>query len=131
MLCRNPGKNRNQLFCEAGSASRPRPLMRHALERFTLDAAKFNWQIGICLLVIWIVMVTCAVFSIRSQGFSAQQQRIWMWVVIGIPLFGLLIYLPFSVRKDDLPQFIQIAFHKKRQKKNPPKVAITDGRRPS
>ncbi len=100
--------------------------MRELLNRFSLEAAKFNGQVFICLLLIWAVLVGCAMVSIRTQGFSARQQRMWIWVVACVPLVGLLVYLPFSVRREDLPQILVLMLQKDRlakraRKSTPPK----------
>lgn len=88
--------------------------MSEIFNRFSLQAAKFNGQVFLCLLLLWIAMVYCAVLSIKSQSFSERQRRVWLWVVVGIPLFGLLAYLPFSVRREDLPQAFLLKSHQDR-----------------
>jgi hypothetical protein len=102
--------------------------MRQALDRFTLEAAKFNGQVFLCLLVIWAVLVCCAVLSINSQGFSERQRRLWLWVVAGVPLVGLLVYLPFSIRRDDLPQIFLLKWQRDRQAKKAKKAASSKER---
>jgi hypothetical protein len=91
--------------------------MSEILNRFSLEAAKFNSQVFFSLLLIWIALVYCAVVSINSQGFSDRQRRLWMWIIIGVPLLGLLAYLPFSVRREDLPQVFLMKIHKDRTMK--------------
>ncbi len=105
--------------------------MRQLFYRFSLDAAKFNGQIFVCLFLIWLVLVYCAIVSIRSQGFSARQQRTWIWVVVGIPLVGLLVYLPFSIRREDLPQILLLVLQKERlaKKQKPKSNALPKGDR--
>ena len=88
--------------------------MSEILNRFGLEAAKFNSQIFLSLLLIWIALIACAVVSIRSQGFSERQRRLWIWIIVGVPLLGLLAYLPFSVRREDLPQVFLMKIHKDR-----------------
>ena len=88
--------------------------MTEILNRFSLEAAKFNGQIFLSLLLIWFALVYCAVTSIRSQGFSERQRRLWVWIIICVPLLGLLAYLPFSVRREDLPQVFLMKIHKDR-----------------
>jgi hypothetical protein len=88
--------------------------MSELLNRFSLEAAKFNSQVFLSLLLIWIAVVTCAIISVNSQGFSERQRRLWIWIVVGVPLLGLLAYLPFSVRREDLPQVFLMKIHKDR-----------------
>lgn len=91
--------------------------MSEILNRFSLEAAKFNGQVLLCLLVLWAVVIYCAVQSIQSQSFSERQRQAWLWVVICLPLLGLLAYLPFSVRREDLPQIFLLKLQKDRQGK--------------
>ena len=78
--------------------------MSELLNRFSLEAAKFNGQIFLSLLMVWAALIFCGVFSINSQGFSPRQRRLWIWIIVCVPLLGLLAYLPFSIRREDLPQ---------------------------
>jgi len=103
--------------------------MSEAIKRFSLEAAKFNGQVFFFLLVIWAVLLFCAIVSIKSQGFSERQQRMWMWVVICVPLLGLLVYLPFSVRREDLPQILLLIMQKDRLSKRMKKAATSKGTR--
>ena len=91
--------------------------MSEILNRFGLEAAKFNSQVFLSLMLIWIALVICAVISIRSQGFSERQRRLWVWIIVCVPLLGLLAYLPFSVRREDLPQVFLMKIHKDRSLK--------------
>src|SRR6266581_1858168 len=88
--------------------------MSEILNRFSLEAAKFNSQVFLSLFLIWITMVYCAVISINSQGFSERQRRLWIWIIVAVPLLGMLAYLPFSVRREDLPQVFLMKIHKDR-----------------
>ncbi len=88
--------------------------MSEILNRFSLEAAKFNGQVFLSLLVIWACIVCCAVISINSQSFSERQRRYWIWTVVGLPILGLLAYLPFSIRREDLPQVFLMKIQKDR-----------------
>ncbi|MGZ5545348.1 MAG: PLDc N-terminal domain-containing protein [Limisphaerales bacterium] len=84
--------------------------MRDSLNRFSLDAVKFNDQMFICLVAIWLVVVGTAISSIYSQPFSKKQRLFWVLLVICLPVIGLLIYLPFSMpegRQSALLSFIK------------------------
>ncbi len=91
--------------------------MSELLNRFSLETAKFNSQVFLSLFFIWVALVYCAVISINSQGFSDRQRRLWIWIIMGVPLLGLLAYLPFSVRREDLPQVFLMKVHKDRSLK--------------
>ena len=102
--------------------------MSEIFNRFSLDAAKFNGQIFFSLFLLWIVLVSCAIVSLNTQGFSSRQRRLWIWVIVGVPLLGLLAYLPFSVRREDLPQFFLLKIHKDRALKKVKNAAPTGNR---
>lgn len=97
--------------------------MSEILNRFSLEAAKFNGQVLLSLFLIWVLIVVCAVFSINSQGFSDRQRRLWIWIIFCIPLLGVLAYLPFSIRREDLPQVFLMKAHKNRV--TPDKAGVT------
>src|SRR3954470_23880430 len=103
--------------------------MSELLNRFSLEAAKFNGQILLCLLIIWAAMVTCAIVSINSQSFSERRRWMWIWIVIGVPLLGLLAYLPFSVRREDLPHLFLMTIQREQRAKKAKKHAPTTGGR--
>jgi len=89
--------------------------MSEILNRFSLEAAKFNGQVFLSLLLLWAAIVYCAILSINSQGFSQRQRRLWIWIILCVPLLGLLAYLPFSVRREDLPQVFLMKIQKDRK----------------
>jgi hypothetical protein len=71
--------------------------MRQALNRFSLDAVKFNNEMLLCLVAVWLVVVGTTISSIYSQPFSTKQRVFWILLVVCLPIIGLLIYLPFSM----------------------------------
>jgi hypothetical protein len=84
--------------------------MKESLNRFSLDAVKFNEQMLLCLIAIWLVVVGTAISSIYSQPFSKKQRLFWILLVICLPILGLLIYLPFSMpegRQSALLSFVK------------------------
>jgi uncharacterized membrane protein YhaH (DUF805 family) len=93
------------------------------LNRFSLDAAKFNSQVLACLVLLWVVLVLASIVSINSQRFSERQRRFWILLVVSLPLFGILAYLPFSVRREDLPQVFLMKLQRDRWRKNDKKHA--------
>lgn len=84
--------------------------MRESLNRFSLEAVKFNDQMFICLVAIWLVVIGTAISSIYSQPFSKKQRLFWIFVVICLPVVGVLVYLPFSMpeaRQNALLSFVK------------------------
>jgi putative Mn2+ efflux pump MntP len=84
--------------------------MTESLNRFSLEAVKFNDQMLVGLIAIWLVVIGTAISSIYSQPFSKKQRFFWILVVICLPVVGLLVYLPFSMpeaRQNALLSFIK------------------------
>jgi len=57
--------------------------------------------------LVWLIVVGCAVSSVLAQSFSRRQKIAWVSVILFVPLIGLMAYLPFSIRKSDLPLLFQ------------------------
>lgn len=98
--------------------------MSDIFSRFSLHAAKFNGQVWICLALIWLVVLGCAITSIHAQPFSSRQQKFWISAVVCIPLLGVLAYLPFSFRREQLAQL----FFLRQQRDRSGKPAATASR---
>lgn len=102
--------------------------MSEILNRFSLEAAKFSGQVFLALFLIWATMVVCAIASLHSQGFTDRQRRVWLWIILGVPLLGILAYLPFSIRREDLPQLFLLKNNKERTVKKVKKIALPGDR---
>lgn len=105
--------------------------MSEIFTRFSLQAAKFNGQVWLCLGLIWLIVLSCAITSIREQTFSIRQRRFWIFAVIFLPIFGLLAYLPFSFRREQLAQLFFIRSQRDRPKKVASVTNRSEGRRPA
>jgi hypothetical protein len=80
--------------------------MLQKLRKFSLlNPPNFSWEVVVCAGVIWLVVVACAIWSIRSQPRSTSSKIVWSMVVLVFPLIGMLAYLPFSFNRDSLPFF--------------------------
>jgi hypothetical protein len=77
--------------------------MSEFFNRFTFQLGKLTTQVWVAASIIWLLVLICAIFSIINQPFSKRQRAVWLILVIGVPIFGLLAYLPFSIRRDELP----------------------------
>ncbi|MEQ1859107.1 MAG: hypothetical protein ABMA13_04160 [Chthoniobacteraceae bacterium] len=86
------------------------------LYRFDFQTAYWDLRVAACLALIWLVILACAISSIRSQGMGAVQQRMWMVFVAAVPVVGLLAYLPFSVRRDEMPHYFRFRSNKPRHR---------------
>ena len=71
--------------------------MRDLLGRFSLDAVKFDSQLLVCALFVWVLVLVCSVFSIIHQSFTRKQRWFWILMIVCLPGLGLLVYLPFSL----------------------------------
>lgn len=96
--------------------------MSELLSRFTFQESKLTSQIWLVTLALWIAILLCAISSIRAQPFSGKQRAFWLFVVICVPILGLLAYLPFSIRRDELPTAFLIRGSSKDRKKDAPKL---------
>ena len=90
--------------------------MKDLLLRFSLRSIKFNWIVVAALVLIWLSVLASVVSSVLAQPFSRRQRIFWLTLVIAVPLFGVLAYLPFSFKKEDLPH-IFLAKAKKSKKR--------------
>lgn len=73
------------------------------------------------LLALWLTITLCTISSILSQPFSKKQRLFWILLVVAMPLFGILAYLPFSINKDDVSDIFMMIFmmrHKKGKKRS-------------
>ncbi len=78
--------------------------MREIISRFSWDAIKFDDQVLAAMIIVWGAVLLCAVSSIRNQPFTKLQRTFWLSLVIGLPMIGLLFYLPFSFRATNYPE---------------------------
>ena len=77
------------------------------LVRFDFENAHWDPRVAACLIAIWVVIMLCAISSIRSQAFGDGREQFWTAIVIFVPIIGVLAYLPFSIKRDDLPHYFR------------------------
>ena len=73
--------------------------------RFSLQSAKVDSLTWLCVGLIWLLVLGCAISSIYRQYPTPQQRMRWIMIVTLLPVLGLLWYLPFSFKKEDFPFF--------------------------
>jgi hypothetical protein len=89
------------------------------LNKIDLQAIKWDWQILTALILAWLVVLVCSISSVLNQPFDKARRTFWIFIITAIPVFGLLAYLPFSFKAEDLPQiFRSQASAKQRTRKN-------------
>ena len=96
--------------------------MSELLSRFTFQESKLTTQIWVVALGLWIMILLCAFSSILAQPFTKKQRAFWLLLVTLVPIFGLLTYLPFSIRRDELPTAFLIRGTAKDRKKGNPRL---------
>ena len=99
--------------------------MSHILNHFSLQAAKWNGGVVFALLFIWAGVLACVISSILSQPFDRIQRIFWIALVVLLPFLGVLSYLPFAFRKEELPHIFQRK-KKKRQRRDHTEESRTD-----
>ncbi len=92
--------------------------MSHILNRFSLNAAKWNNSVALALAIIWIAVLGCVISSILAQPFDPRQRFFWIALVILLPGIGILAYLPFAFRKEDLPHIFLRKSKRSKKKKD-------------
>ena len=99
--------------------------MNEFLNRFNFQESSLTFQVWAAAAVIWIAVLACCVTSIVSQPFSVRQRVVWLAVVVCVPIFGMLAYLPFSIRRDELPTAFLMRGQSKNRDKKTRKTAPT------
>lgn len=78
--------------------------MKAILDRFDfwISESKMDSLSWTIVIVAWLVVVVCSLGSVIAHGnrFTTRQRWFWFWMIVGIPFFGVLAYLPASVLKD-------------------------------
>jgi len=82
--------------------------MLELLSRFRPDPDKIGFAVVFCLVVIWLIVAGCSIASVRSQKFSRLRQLGWILGIVCLPIIGLMLYLPFSFRKEGDPLLLSI-----------------------
>jgi hypothetical protein len=102
--------------------------MSELLSRFTFQESKLTAQIWMVAGAIWVAILLCTLSSVLAQPFTKRQRAFWILLIIGVPIFGLLAYLPFSIRRDELPTAFLIRGSAKDRKKHNARLIGTNAR---
>ncbi len=95
--------------------------MTHLLYHFSLHASKLNAEVVLAMVLIWAGVLGCVISSILSQPFDRKQQIFWIALAVLLPFLGVLSYLPFAFRKEELPHiFLRKSKRHKRKKADNP-----------
>jgi hypothetical protein len=77
--------------------------MSEILDRFSLDAIKFDMPVMAGMILAWLIVVACTVHSIWLHSKHKQTAIMWTLFVVFCPVIGLLVFLPFSFRLEHYP----------------------------
>ena len=69
--------------------------MTQLLYKFTLQSAKFHPAVLVCVALVWIAVIGCAITSINSQPFTPRQRSFWIVVVDDLPNHRTSCVSPF------------------------------------
>jgi len=102
--------------------------MTQLFSPFAFQESKLTLLVWAFAAVIWIAILACALSSIAAQPFSRRQRTLWIALIVCVPIFGLLAYLPFSIRRDELPTAFLIRGSAKDRKKRGPRIVTPHSR---
>jgi hypothetical protein len=77
------------------------------LNKFDFSNPRISGEILFFVALIWCIVVACAVWSIFVKMRSWPARTFWTLMVVGVPVVGLLLYLPFSMDNDALQSFVR------------------------
>ncbi len=81
-------------------------------------------MVVVALLIIWAGVIGCVISSIVAQPFDRKQRIFWITLVILLPFIGVLSYLPFAFRKEEIPHIFMRK--SKRPRKSKPHESSTE-----
>ena len=81
------------------------------------------------MLFVWLVVLACGIGSLYSLGpqFNRKQRIFWILIMVCLPLFGLLAYLPFSVKREGFTLMRQTKNSKRGDRKENAEARLLKG----
>lgn len=92
--------------------------MSHILQHFSFQPVRWNGSVIFILGVVWLMVLGCVISSIFAQQFDRSQRIFWLVLVVAVPIVGVLSYLPFAFRKEELPQVLMRKPRSKKKKRS-------------
>lgn len=80
--------------------------MLEKLRHLQLTPQTVNTQTFIAISALYLVVLVCTLWSIFETGSRpARRSHQWAWafIVVAVPLLGVLTYLPFSLKHEVFP----------------------------
>lgn len=82
-------------------------MLSNFLHRFDFDNPQITGEIIFFVAVIWLVVISCAIWSVCTRVRSWPARLFWIAVLVALPVVGLVLYLPFSMDNDALQSFVR------------------------
>ncbi len=82
---------------------RAKTMIEKIVSKFDFGNPQFSRGIAICLLLVWVMVLGCVVWSILGQKCKPYVKLLLILMVVGIPGLGVLFYLPFSLKEELYP----------------------------
>lgn len=76
--------------------------------RFSFFARPADTLTWCTLAIVWVLVLACAISSVFKEYQSPKQRMFWTLMIVGLPVAGLLCYLPFSFKREDYPMLFAI-----------------------
>jgi len=69
---------------------------------YRIDSVKMDDVSWMIFIGAWLVVVACSLGSVYAHHnrFTKRQRRMWVAIILGLPLIGVLLYLPSSIIRD-------------------------------
>jgi len=76
--------------------------MYELLQRISFSGNSFDFKVAICLVALWVMVVGCTIWSIQSGSRTPVQKKMWIALVVFVPLIGILAYLPTCIDREQV-----------------------------
>ncbi len=78
-------------------------MIEKILNKFDFSNPKTDLEVIVGLIIIWALLVGATLHSIYTQKIPMRKKIFWWIIVLCLPLIGVLIYLPFSLKDELFP----------------------------
>jgi len=82
-------------------------MLSNFLHRFDFSNPNVTGEILFFVAVIWLVVVSAAIWSICTRMHRWPSRLFWIAMVVALPVVGVVVYLPFSMDHDALQAFVR------------------------
>lgn len=82
-------------------------MITNFLSRFDFSNPQLTGEILFFVSVIWLVVVSCAIWSVCTRMRRWSGKLLWIFILVALPVVGLILYLPFSLDNDALQSLVR------------------------